>query len=339
MTVSRTEAPTLPEASVAVLIAAHDAAETVGEAVTSALAEREVAEVVVIDDASRDGTAEAAEVAARGDPRLRVLRSHGNLGPAAARNLGIKATRAPFLAVLDADDAFLPGRFARLPATEGWDLVADDIVFLPEEAFDAGAPPEGEGLSALDLAGFVAGNLRNGPDRGELGFLKPLMRRDFLDRHGLRYNPALRLGEDFDLYARALAAGARFLVSHRTGYAARVRAGSLSGRHRTEDLAALEAAAARLLASLGPEHGARPVLARLHRQIAARHLLRAFLDAKSGAGWGAAMGLALAPPSNLPPILRGVLRDKLGAPPPPSAAPRYLLGTRGGASTARPSRA
>jgi succinoglycan biosynthesis protein ExoU len=338
MTVSQSDMNGIPERSVAVLIAAHDASATVGEAVASALAEREVAEVVVIDDASRDGTAGAVEAAAQGDQRLRVLRSAVNLGPAAARNLGIEATRAPFLAVLDADDAFLPGRFARLPSPEGWDLVADDIVFLPEESFDAGAAPEGEGLSALDLAGFVAGNIGRGTQRGELGFLKPMMRRDFLDRHGLRYDPGLRLGEDFDLYARALAAGARFLVSHRTGYAARVRAGSLSGRHRTQDLAALEAAAARLLSGLGPDHGARPVLARLHRQVAARHLLRAFLDAKNEAGWAAALSLALAPPSNLPPILRGVLRDKLGGPPPP-AARRYLLGTRAGASTARPSRA
>ena len=74
------------------------------------------------------------------------------------------------------------------------------------------------------LVDFVEGNLsQKGAARCELGFLKPVMRRAFLERHGLRYDPQLRLGEDYDLYTRCLMKGARFALSHRVGYRAEVR--------------------------------------------------------------------------------------------------------------------
>ena len=79
-------------------------------------------------------------------------------------------------------------------------------------------------------------------ERQELGFLKPLIRRSFLDAQGLRYRNDLRLGEDFDLYARALALGARMLLIPAAGYVAVMGAGSLSGRHSEQDLVRLREA-------------------------------------------------------------------------------------------------
>jgi succinoglycan biosynthesis protein ExoU len=318
---------------IAVIIAARNAAGTIGAAVRSALSQPETSEVIVVDDGSTDNTGASALAAAAGDPRLRVLRPEANVGPAAARNIAIAASAAPVIALLDADDMFLPGRLGRLTAIPGWDLIADNIAFVPDTPDLALPVPRAvtdTGLSALDLAEFVRGNLpRKNRPRGELGFLKPLIRRDFIDRHGLRYNTDLRLGEDYDLYARALMAGARFLVSHGTGYVARVRGGSLSAKHRSEDLDRLSEAVARHLALLPPGHAAVPSMRRLHRSLCARHLHRAFLDRKREAGFGAAMALALHPPGNLRPIAGGILRDKLsGAFPPREAVdnqPRTLL--------------
>src|SRR3546814_15966457 len=62
------------------------------------------------------------------------------------------------------------------------------------------------------------------------------MRLSFLYAHGLRYDEMLRLGEDYDLYLRALLKGARYTVIEHCGYGAVVRSDSLSGQHRTEDL-------------------------------------------------------------------------------------------------------
>lgn len=100
-----------PSPSVAVIIAAHNAAETIGKAVISALAQPQTTEVVVVDDASEDGTSDAAHRAGAGDPRLTIIRNEQNLGPSASRNIAIDASSAPYIAILDGDDFF--GRSVR----------------------------------------------------------------------------------------------------------------------------------------------------------------------------------------------------------------------------------
>ncbi len=297
---------------VCVIVAAKDAAATIGAAVRSALAEPEVCEVILVDDASRDGTAAAARAASGGDPRLRILEQETNSGPAAARNAALEATSAPYVAILDGDDAILPGRFRTLLGCGNWDFVADNILFVAEDAdghldlpADTVQPAPAEPLS---LSAFVAGNISDGlRERGEMGFLKPLIRRDFLQQNGLRYAPEMRLGEDFDLYARALLAGARFGVTRQVGYVARTRSNSLSAQHRAADLKALLDACDGHLRAAPSE----PALWRHRAQVRRRYLLRACLDVKRDHGLAGALRFALSPPANLPPIVRGVAADKL----------------------------
>jgi glycosyltransferase involved in cell wall biosynthesis len=66
------------------------------------------AEVVVVDDGSTDGTAE--RLAQLDEPRLRVIRNDQPQGQGAARNRGIAAARAPWIAFLDDDDLWSPGK-------------------------------------------------------------------------------------------------------------------------------------------------------------------------------------------------------------------------------------
>lgn len=63
-------------------------------------------ELIVVDDASTDGTRAAAEAVA--DPRVRVIAHPANRGASAARNTGVAAARAPFVAFQDSDDEWLP---------------------------------------------------------------------------------------------------------------------------------------------------------------------------------------------------------------------------------------
>jgi len=223
----------------AVIVAAYNAAATLDRALASALAQSETAEVCVVDDASSDDTAARAEAWAKRDARVRLLRQAQNAGPAAARNAAIAATAAPWIAILDADDYLLDGRFAALfaHAAEA-DFVADALIRV-REGEPAPAPDEALRPEPIDFTDFVLGNL--GALRGplDMGFLKPIFRRSFVVEHGLRYRTDMRLGEDYEFYARALALGGRFLVGGPAGYISTERPGSLSKDHTETDLRAL----------------------------------------------------------------------------------------------------
>ncbi len=243
---------------VTVIIAAWRAAGTIGKAVASALAEPETAEVVVVDDDSGDGeaTLNAARAADDGTGRLSILALDRNSGPARARNAAIRASTAPWIAVLDSDDFMEPGRFARLATLreQDLDLIADDLLQTPDgQPLSEGRPlwfEDDKTPVDVPLELFFASCISNPKrKRREMGFLKPLMRRSFLEQHGLAYDEAMRLGEDFDLYSRALMAGAKMRLVPWAGYVSVMRRGSLSLRQKRADLVALLASKDRLLAS------------------------------------------------------------------------------------------
>ncbi|MDX6689190.1 MAG: hypothetical protein QOG15_647 [Solirubrobacteraceae bacterium] len=97
---------------VSVCIPARDHGRFIGEAITSALAQDiDGLEVIVADDASTDGT--RAAVAAVADARVRYVRHAAALGVTRTRDRLAAAARAPVIAWLDADDAYLPGMLAR----------------------------------------------------------------------------------------------------------------------------------------------------------------------------------------------------------------------------------
>ncbi|WP_436098728.1 glycosyltransferase family 2 protein [Pararhizobium sp. LjRoot238] len=303
-----------PNADVCVIIAAKNAAETIGRAIKSALAEPETAEVIVIDDGSSDGTADVSRQVDDGTGRLTVASFDINRGPAAARNHAISLSKAPVLAILDADDFFFAGRLKNLLSQTDWDFIADNIAFVDEEKASSAhlaletfpAAPR-----ILDLSEFIEGNIsKRGVRRGEIGFLKPLMRRNFLDAHKLRYQESLRLGEDYDLYARALTKGARYKIIHSCGYGAVVRGNSLSGSHRTIDLKRLYEADRAILSQTDLSDQARALIGQHERHIRGRYELREFLDIKRQSGPKAALLYALGKPSAILAIAGGIFADK-----------------------------
>ncbi len=83
------------EAVVDILVAAWNRSDTIERAITSALGEAEVRQVIVIDDASTDDTFSRARRTGAGSERVVVRRLPSNLGPAAARNQGLRNLDSP----------------------------------------------------------------------------------------------------------------------------------------------------------------------------------------------------------------------------------------------------
>ncbi len=136
-----------------VLIPSFNHRRFLAESLRSALRAPEVAEVVVADDGSSDGSKQWLDhLAERSVPRLRVLDTRGNAGAHARLNELVGAASNDWVAVLNSDDWFLSGRFRaagiarRAPATLvfGYLLVVDGAgrplgpkraVFDPEYPF------------------------------------------------------------------------------------------------------------------------------------------------------------------------------------------------------------
>ena len=95
-----------------VIIACYNRANIIGPCLASVQAQSLTDfECIIVDDGSDDSVALAQVVLALNDPRFRVIRRE-NGGGGAARNTGIAAARADWIAFLDSDDEFLPHKLA-----------------------------------------------------------------------------------------------------------------------------------------------------------------------------------------------------------------------------------
>lgn len=103
--------PSAP-ALVSAIIPAYNARRFIGRALESAFAQKVPRlEILVVDDGSTDGTRELVETYA--DRGVRLICRDVRGGAAAARNTGLQAAAGDFIAFLDADDEWLPGKLIR----------------------------------------------------------------------------------------------------------------------------------------------------------------------------------------------------------------------------------
>lgn len=214
------------------VIAAYNAELTLDRAIASAIAQRDVTvEVIVVDDKSRDMTLDVA----RSYPQdvVRVVALPANRGPGGARNAGLELARGRWIAVLDSDDAVYDGRIrAMIDRAEKADaeIAVDNVQVVREDGVAEAAMFPADYLrqvGELSLADFIAGNLVF-ESRFNLGYLKPIFQRRFLNENGLRYDEGLMIGEDYILLANALAKGGKCVVEPTTGYVYHIRTGSIS---------------------------------------------------------------------------------------------------------------
>lgn len=114
---------------VSVIIPVYNAAPFAAEAVESALAQPETGQVILVEDGSKDGSLAVCQELADRHERVELLRhpDGANQGAAASRNLGLRAARCEYVAFLDADDYYLPGRFQAARQAFESDLAVDGV--------------------------------------------------------------------------------------------------------------------------------------------------------------------------------------------------------------------
>jgi succinoglycan biosynthesis protein ExoU len=235
----------------------------------------------------------------------------------------------------------LPGRLSRLLASAKgpWDLIADDMIILPQEArlsFSLHRASDAGQMREIDLESFVVGNIsRAGRPRGELGFLKPVVSRDFMRVHGLLYDETIRLGEDYAFYVSALLQGARFQLVSACGYVAVERQDSLSSRHSAEDLRRIVQFDDAVLPAI-------PSMAIRDRRALIRHrnatwrkfAYAAALEARKRDGFAAGLNWLARMPAAIPYVMSETLRAKTkmlrhrldGGAAPETQGLRFLIG-------------
>ncbi|SEO97931.1 glycosyltransferase family 2 protein [Aquisalimonas asiatica] len=196
---------------VSVVIPVFNGMPHIPEAIDSVLRQRhDDLEVLVIDDGSNDGTRKA--VSAYGAPVVLLSTDAPRSGPAAARNVGLRAATGDLIAFLDADDVWLGNKLAEQVAY----MSGHPEVGLVSTNSRYWRPrPDGTYPSPDEAAAWADASAVSG-DGGLSGWLyyeillKPstvwtstvLMHRWLLDKVGL-FNESLRLGQDYDYWLRA----------------------------------------------------------------------------------------------------------------------------------------
>lgn len=231
---------------VSVIIAAWNAAATLEACIGSLQAQQgmtaEQIEILVVDDCSTDATWSLLQQWRERWPNLVPLQTAVNSGPSAARNLGVAHASGDWVAVVDGDDRIQPSRFQLLLAraeTQGLDICFDNLAMrraeTPQQIEGYLVPAElaPELAEPWTLAGYAALNMPY-ESAALLGFLKPIMRREFLVQHALQYREELRNSEDFILIVECLIAGARIGYLNEPLYDYFIYNSSLSGKFNQE---------------------------------------------------------------------------------------------------------
>ena len=314
---------------VSVIMPAYNVAPYIGDAIRSALAQTFTDfEVIVVDDGSKDDTADVVRELARQDPRIQLVQQ-SNRGLAGARNSALRAARGELFALLDSDDLwepeFLAEQVAILEAQPDVDIVTGNGWYLNGAKHGQLARPFPDPRPDPTLASILA-------DEWSV-FIMTVFRRRVYTTVGT-FDEDMRSNEDYDFWLRAAIAGCVFARNDRPLGHYRVRTDSLSASNvrmlrgilhvywklrpgianRPQEMAILERQISRFEAELLAAE------ARLALEIADFEAAQEYLGALHARRGGASLRVAHFLSRWAPNVLKRALRFKKPGPEPPIGA-------------------
>jgi len=172
------------------------------ETLASAIVQTSVSEIIVVDDASTDGSVEYLRTAATSDPRIIVVASERKHNASYCRNRGLDRATNPYVIFLDSDDLLSPAccrnrleLASRHPEHDLWVFPMRVFRESTTQPLDTWVPRPGN-----HLRHFLSHRL-------DWQTMQPLWRRAFLDRIG-GFDESFGRLQDPELHTRALLAGA-----------------------------------------------------------------------------------------------------------------------------------
>ncbi len=187
---------------ISVIIPAYNRAPVLPQAVKSVVNQGfDDLEIIIVDDASRDNTQDV--ISAMNDPKIVYVRHPHNMGGAAARNTGLQKAQGEFIAFLDSDDLWLPGKlrkqmdlFKTLDDSYGVVYTGLKVIFEGDDPHSSRseiipAVHRGDFLNELLVANCVR------------TLSSVVVKRRYMEAVG-GLDPALRSCQDWDLYIRLM---------------------------------------------------------------------------------------------------------------------------------------
>ena len=199
---------------VTVIVPAHNAGKYLRRCLDSILSQTlQDLELVAVNDASTDDTADILSSYSASDPRVHVSTLGMNSGASAARNLGLQVARGEFIAFVDADDYIDPRmceEMHRVALDLDCDIVSCGLRLIDANGDGMGAVPFPLPPRVRQSRGDMAEILHSGFGSRMVWYTcRNLYRRQLLTEHVIRFNEGLRKGEDslFNLQALFFANG------------------------------------------------------------------------------------------------------------------------------------
>lgn len=190
---------------ISVIMSTYNRAATMDTAIESVLNQTEKDfEFIIIDDGSTDNTSDIIQEYAKKDSRIKFLRNEENKGLIYSLNRGLDVAKGEFIARMDDDDAMIPWRLERqllsMELYPSITLMGTYIVGADTKVDKKQSVPIIENPNITQINSYTSSGLAHPTI---------MFRKDFINKHNIRYRADNLYAEDCGFYADVLNSGGK----------------------------------------------------------------------------------------------------------------------------------